>query len=152
MPCCRSSRWLALACLLFLLCLVSAVPLSSQTLDTVAASTQYVVDGDLVNSLPVDRAIDALTFLPGVTTDNSGELLLRAGHAGDAAWYLDGVPILSGFRSTPFFGLSISHNLESRTSLAPNLVDSVGAITGPLPAELGNGQSGALSIRTRLPR
>jgi len=111
-----------------------------------------MVDGNLVNSLPVDRAIDALTFLPGVTTDNSGELLLRAGHAGDAAWYLDGVPILSGFRSTPFFGLSMSRNLESRTSLGPNLVDTVGAITGPLPAELGNGQSGALSIRTRLPR
>jgi hypothetical protein len=148
---CHSSRRLPPACLLLVLCLAAAVPLHSQSLDTLP-STSYTLDGDLVNALPVDRAVDALTFLPGVTTDNGGELLLRGGGPEDAALYLDGVPVLSGFRSSPFFRLSISHNLESRTSLAPTLVDSVSVVTGPLPAGLGNGQAGAVSILTRLPR
>src|SRR5919112_460124 len=152
MPFRLSGRWLRLAGLLLVLRLATTAPLYSQSLDTLVPSTSYVLEGDLVNALPVDRAIDALTFLPGVTTDNSGELLLRGGRPGDAALYLDGVPLLSGFRSSPFFRLSISRNLESRTSPGPNLVDTVSVLTGPLEAELGNGQSGAISIRTRLPR
>ena len=109
----------------------------------------HALAGDLINALPLDRTLEALTFQPGVTTNSQGELLLRAGRPQDAALYLDGVPILSGFRSTSFFGLSISQSLESSAGIAPNLVDSVTAITGPLPSSLGNGQSGAISIRSR---
>jgi hypothetical protein len=150
MPRCHGREFPLAWVLLF--CHFAIAPrLYSQAMDSAAASTRYAVDGELVTSLPVDRAIDALRFLPGVTTDNSGELQLRGGRPGDAALYLDGVPILSGFRSTPSFGLTISRTLESRSSIAPNLVESISTTLGPLPADLGNGQSGAVSIETRRP-
>jgi hypothetical protein len=90
-----------------------------------------------------------LTLQPGVTSNDRGELLLRGGKPGDAALYLNGVPILSGFRSKPFFGLTLSRVLESRAGIPPNAVESITLETGEMAAELGNGESGAISIRTR---
>jgi outer membrane receptor for ferrienterochelin and colicin len=110
-----------------------------------------VVSGELVNELPLDRVVDVLRFLPGITTNNAGELLLRGGRPGDAALYLDGVPVISGFRATPFFSLGISRMLESQLSPAPTLAESVTVETGPLSAQWGNGQAGAVSLHTRQP-
>src|SRR3954454_19166124 len=141
------SRLPALAGAILALSLGLPQGLSAQGFDSL--STTRTIAGDLISDLPVERALDALSFEPGVTTNSQGELLLRGGPPQDAALYLDGVPILSGFRSTSFFGLSLSQNLESRASIAPQLVDSVAAITGPLPSFLGNGQAGVISVRTR---
>jgi hypothetical protein len=153
MPRYRVSRLSSLAGeLLVFLGLAAPPTLTAQDFDPTATSTQYTIDGKLVNELPVDRAIQALTLLPGVATDATGELEIRGGRPGDVAVYLDGVPILSAFRSTPFFGLAISRTLESRTSIAPNLVDSISALTGPLQAELGNGQAGSILLHTRVPQ
>src|SRR4051812_43512189 len=71
--------------------------LSSQT------TTQFSVPGEVIDALPLDRPSEALLLQPGVTANNRGELLLRGGNPGDAALYVDGVPVLSAFRSTPFF-------------------------------------------------
>ena len=131
--------------------LAGAAPLVSQVPDSSAGSTRSTISGELAEALPLDRAVEVLPFLPGVTTNNTGELLLRGGRPGDAALYLDGVPILSGFRSSPFFGLAISRTLESRIGLAPPMVDRVTLVTGPMSAELGNGQAGVVSIQTREP-
>jgi hypothetical protein len=141
------SRLPALAGAILALSLGLPYGLSAQGFDSL--STTRTIAGDLISDFPVDRALDGLSFQPGVTTNSRGELLLRGGQPQDAALYLDGVSILSGFRSTSFFGLSLSQALESSASIAPQLVDSVAAITGPLPSFMGNGQAGVISIRTR---
>ncbi|HKG32424.1 MAG TPA: hypothetical protein VKB22_01705, partial [Gemmatimonadales bacterium] len=99
MPRYRVSRLSSLAGeLLVFLGLAAPPTLTAQDFDSTATSTQYTIDGKLVNELPVDRAIQALTLLPGVATDPTGELEIRGGRPGDVAVYLDGVPILSAFR------------------------------------------------------
>lgn len=156
----NSVCWLAqLAWGSCVLILVSPTPLAAQDLDppsagqitepTDSVSTRYTVPGEVVDALPVDRPGEVLPLQPGVTTNNRGELLLRGGSPGDVALYLDGVPILSAFRSVPFFGLTLSRALESRIAITPGAIESITVGTGPLTAGVGNGQAGAISIRTR---
>lgn len=114
-----------------------------------SSTTRYTIPGEIVDDLPLDRALDALVFQPGVTTTNSGEVMIRGSKAGDAAVYLDGIPILSGFRSQPFFILSRAQSLGSEVGVSPNMVGSIEVQSGPLSAGLGNGQAGMISIRTR---
>jgi outer membrane receptor for ferrienterochelin and colicin len=114
-----------------------------------SSATHFTIPGEAVDALPVDRPEDALLLQAGVTTSNAGDLLLRGSKAGDAALFIDGIPIVSGFRSTPFFRLSRSQYLDSPLGVSPNIVGSIDVHTGPLPAAVGNGQSGAISILTR---
>jgi hypothetical protein len=114
-----------------------------------SSTTRYTVPGEIVDDLPLDRAVDAVVFQPGVTTTNDGEVMIRGSKAGDAALYLDGIPILSGFRSLPFFILSRAQSLGSELGVSPNMVGSIEVQSGPLSAGLGNGQAGMISIRTR---
>jgi hypothetical protein len=113
-----------------------------------SATTLHSMPDSLVDPFPVDHPTDLLTFEPGVTTTNQGELLLRGSKAGDAAIYLDGIPLLSAFRSTSFFGLTRSRRLESPIGVPPGAVQSISVTTGPMAAELSNGQAGAISILT----
>jgi TonB-dependent Receptor Plug Domain len=133
----------------FVLALILPSRLLSQSLDSSTASSRYTIAGDWIRLLPLDRAADVLTLEPGVTTTQDGELLVRGGGPGDAATYLDGVPMLSAFRSRPFFGLTRFQSLESSVSFSPVTVDSVTVVTGPLAAPLGNGQSGAILFNSR---
>src|SRR5215217_7167483 len=124
MPRYRVSRLSSLAWLLSLRHLVHPPPVISQSLDFSSASTRYAVNGEMVDALPVDRATDVLRFLPGVTTDNAGELLLRGGNPGDAAVYLDGVP--------PAVRLPIDCLLPSRYFPEPGIPDGYRAEPGRL--------------------
>jgi hypothetical protein len=114
-----------------------------------SSATHFTIPGEAVADLPVDRPEDALLFQAGVTTSNAGDLFIRGSKAGDAALFLDGIPVVSSFRSTPFFQLSRSQHLESQLGVSSNMVESIDVLTGPLPAALGNGQSGAISVLTR---
>jgi hypothetical protein len=146
----RVSRLAPLAWGTLVLNLSIWTPLPAQTVDSIEiGATRFTVSGQEVEALPVDRASEVLPLQPGVTTNDQGELLVRGGQPGDVALYLDGVPILSAFRSRPFFGLSRSRVLESGIGVAPNAVESITLQTGPLPAGAGNGQAGVISIRTR---
>jgi TonB-dependent receptor-like protein len=138
-----------------MLVLTIAGPLAAQDMAASDSSdsvppltTEFSMPGEVIDALPLDRPTEALLLQPGVTADNRGELLLRGARPGDAALYVDGVPVLSAFRSTPFFALNISQTLESRLDLAPNAVRSIAVTTGPLPAAVGNGQGGVISLTT----
>jgi hypothetical protein len=141
-----------------ILVLAIAVPLQAQDVTWISddssgssvqpLSTRFSIQGALVDELPVDRPAEVLLLQPGVTANNQGELLIRGGRPGDASLYLDGVPILSASRSTPFFGLSLAQSLGSELDVGPNAVGSIGVTTGPLTAAVGNGQSGAIDLRT----
>jgi hypothetical protein len=138
-----------------MLVLTVAGPLAAQDMAASGSSdsvppltTEFSMPGEVLDALPLDRPTEALLLQPGVTADNRGELLLRGGRPGDAALYVDGVPVLSAFRSTPFFALSISQTLESQLALAPNAIRSLAVTTGPLPAAMGNGQGGVINFTT----
>lgn len=150
MVACCVSRLRRLTWGLFVPALLTPASLPGQAAEgSDSATTRYTVPGTLVDAVPVDRPLDLLPLQPGVTTSNEGELSLRGSKAGDAAIYLDGIPVLSAFRSRPFFLLTRSRTLESQIGISPRAVQSISVTTGPLPPELGNGQGGAISIITR---
>jgi TonB-dependent receptor-like protein len=158
MICCFVRRLPAVfGCGVTILVLAVAGPLAAQDINSAADSseistqpltTEFSIAGEVIDALPLDRPAEALLLQPGVTANNRGELLLRGGRPGDAALYLDGVPVLSAFRGTPFFALNLSQTLQSHLDLAPNAVRSIAVTTGPLPAAVGNGQGGVIDLTT----
>jgi hypothetical protein len=127
-----------------------------QGIDVVAASNALVprdevttkqrVQGDFLESLPIDRVNDLLTLMPGVEeTGARGPLALsiRGGRPDEVAVYVDGVPVTPGYR-----GLGLA-TPSTQISVATNAVEEASVITGSPSAEFGNAQSGLVSLVTR---
>lgn len=121
----------------------------AEILDTSGATVQSL-DGNLLDNLPGDRITALLSLRPGITAAGFGQLSLRGGRAGDAAAYVDGVPVLPGFRGA-LFRSGTFDALDAGITPGTNAVEAVDAITGPLPAGIGNGRAGAILYRTRNP-
>ncbi len=117
-------------------------------MDSIPSTVQFLQRDDL-DRLPADRIEGMLLLRPGITATSLGELSLRGGSAGDAAVYLDGIPVLSGSRGLPFFRSSIFEANDARITAGTNAIEQVSVNTGPLPASMGNGRAGAISYRTR---
>lgn len=92
--------------------------------------------GAEVGGLPVDSVEGALLLRPGITGSAEG-ISFRGGAPGEYTTYLDGINITPGTR-------------RRRPALAPNMVGSATAVTGPLPGMLG-GANGALLLETPVP-
>lgn len=142
------------ACFLAAFCIAAGVKrLSAQAQaalapDSLQATTQSF-GYDLLEHLPADRIDALLPLRPGITATNLGQLSIRGGAPGDAAVYLDGVPVLSGFRGLPFFRRALFQTTESSLSTGTNAIERVDVTTGPLPASTGNGRAGSISYWTR---
>ncbi|HXE56938.1 MAG TPA: hypothetical protein VNK43_02965 [Gemmatimonadales bacterium] len=106
--------------------------------------------GELVDRLPVDRVEQALVTLPGVGTDNRGQLHLRGGDPEDAVLYVDRIPVAPGRRGLPVFGGGLDPR-QSRLGLGTNAPARAELRIGPPSpsAALGNGQGGALLLETQ---
>jgi hypothetical protein len=117
------------------------------------ASTVQALDGKLVDQLPLDRIGDALILLPGVGTGESAGVSFRGGRTGDAATYLDGVPVSPGYRKTAiiFDPVDVPAPGQSFLSLGTNSLTRLEAITGPLSPSLGQGQAGVILLETPTP-
>jgi hypothetical protein len=102
--------------------------------DPKVTATSQVLDGKLVDRLPVDRIRDALVLLPGVGVGETAGISIRGGRPGDAATYLDGVPVSPGFRkqSRVFDRDHIPAPGQSFLDLGTNSFSSLEAMTGPL--------------------
>ena len=131
----------------------SAGPLAAQqsvAADSGAAApgaTTQTMPGLLIDRLPVDRVQDVLRLQPGVNEAPDSSLSIRGGGAGDYAIYLDGLPVAPGLRRLNGRTLGISHG---RLALpGTNAVQEAAVWTGPLPASIGHGQSGAVWLTTR---
>ncbi len=95
-----------------------------------------VVSGRLIDQLPVDSVAGALLLLPGVGIAANGSLSVRGSTGGATSLYLDGIPVTAGSR---------------RLGLTPgtNALAEAAVLDGPLTAALGNGEAGAIVLRTR---
>ena len=97
------------------------------------------MSGRLIDELPVDSVTGALLFQPGAGVAADGALSLRGSSGGEAATYLDGIPVTPGTRRV-------------RLSPATNSVEDATVLAGPLSAALGNGIAGVVLMRTRSTR
>ena len=101
-------------------------------------TSKPIVTGEVIDDLPVDDIRRVLTLQPGVVESGRGlGLSIRGGRAGEAAIYIDGVPV----RSVRTGG--------GRLDLGTNAVEEASVTTGALGAEFGDAQSGIISTVTR---
>jgi carboxypeptidase family protein/TonB-dependent receptor-like protein len=119
-------------------------------------TTRQRVDGEFTEALPVDRLAQALALTPGVIIGSrrgSMTLTIRGGRPDEAAVYVDGVPVTPGFKGTYEGGGSTPagqyanrpHGLDPPVGA----VEEASVTAGALAADVGNAQSGVISIETR---
>ena len=142
---------------LLLVVMVVTAPLTAQTPgpDVKQAATAQVMEGKLVDQLPLDRVRDALVLLPGIVAAGDGRPSLRGGHPGDVATYIDGIPVSPGYRKSEFIFSRTSPGIpgpgQSFLDVGTNTLSTVEALTGPLSPALGQGQAGVIMLRTVSP-
>ena len=107
-------------------------------------TTKQRIDGQFADHLPVDRINDVLKLQPGVTADNNGNLSIRGGRLNEAATYVDGVPVQSGYRGDRYAGAA-----ATQISIGTNAFEEASITTGSSSAEFGNAKSGIISIVTK---
>jgi len=100
-------------------------------------STKSIVQGAVVDQLPLDNATNIVVLQPGVVQTNSGRTI-RGGRANEEAVFIDGVLVRS-------FGQGRADNVN----LPTNALEQVDVNIGAFSAEFGEGQSGVVSFVTR---
>ena len=111
------------------------------------------IDGWFTDRLPVDRARGVLALQPGVVAGvdtgygGSQTLSIRGGRIDEAAVYVDGVPVSSGYRAR--MAEAFSSTVGTEISVGTNAVEEASVTTGATSAEFGNALSGVISIQTK---
>ena len=100
-------------------------------------STKSIVQGQLIDQLPLDNAASIIVLQPGVIQTNQGTTI-RGGRANEEAVFIDGVLIRS-------FGQAQANNV----ALPTNALEQVDVNVGAFAAEFGEAQSGVVSYVTR---
>lgn len=122
------------------------------TVETLPTAT-YVLDAEMIQSLPVREATDMLRSTPGVTfgasspgSDIGDDISIRgfsSYHGADVAVYIDGVPV-----NWP--NGAMRHGMVDFNWLSPELIERIEVIKGPFSAEYGNfNLAGAINIITK---
>lgn len=107
----------------------------SMILETVP-STIYVIDRAEMDLMPVPDLLGIIDRQPGVVT-SGGVLHVRGGRAGEVAFLLDGIPVVSPVDN-------------SFSSLLPvSAVAEASIVTGGATAEYGNAMSGVVNMVSR---
>jgi hypothetical protein len=126
-------------------------------------TTRQRLNGAYTDKLPVDRLTDALVLQPGVVASSQRSTLtlsIRGGRPDEAAYYVDGVPVSTGFRGTGQNFMSVLNSNSVQGSdlfefhahgldVGVNAVEEASVVSGAPSAEFGNAQSGIISIQTR---
>lgn len=101
-------------------------------------TSKPIISGELIQNLPTDNIQGALRLQPGVVESARG-LSIRGGRVGEAAIYVDGVPVRS-----------VSGNTGMGTStVGANALEEASVTTGAIGATQGDAQSGVISFVTR---
>ena len=100
-------------------------------------STKSIVQGEVIDQLPLDNASSIVVLQPGVIQTNQGTTI-RGGRANEEAVFIDGVLIRS-------FGQATANNVN----LPTNALEQVDVNVGAFAAEFGEAQSGVVSYVTR---
>jgi len=99
-------------------------------------TSKPIVQGDVIQALPVDNVSQVLRLQPGVVEGRTGQTI-RGGRPGEAATYIDGVLVrnLTG--------------QSSGVSVGTNAIEEASVTTGAIGAEYGDAQSGVINLVTR---
>lgn len=100
-------------------------------------STKSIVQGEMVDQLPLDNAAGVIVLQPGVVETNRGRTI-RGGRPNEEAVFLDGMLVRG-------FGTGNAANLE----LPTNALEQVDVNVGGFAAEFGEAQSGVVSYVTK---
>ena len=104
-------------------------------------SSKPIMQGDVIEQLPVDAVSQVLRLQPGVVETARG-ITIRGSRPGQAALYIDGVLVRSVSGNTGASG--------SGTALVgTNALEEASVTTGALGAEMGDAQAGVISLVTR---
>ena len=106
-------------------------------------ASKSIVDGGLIDDLPVDNIQQALRLQPGVVESNRG-ISIRGGRPGEAAVYVDGVQIRN---LNAEFGRGMG--TQGTVTVGTNAVEEASVTTGASGVEFGDAQSGVISLVTR---
>ena len=98
-------------------------------------ASKPIMQGDVIQALPVDAVSQMLRLQPGVVEGRTG-LTIRGGRPGEAATYIDGVLV----RSLTGTGT---------ISVGTNALEEASVTTGAMGAEYGEAQSGVVQLVTR---
>ena len=100
-------------------------------------TSKGIIQGDVIQALPVDAVSQILRLQPGVVVGRDGALTIRGGRPEEAATYIDGVLVrsVSGMTGT--------------ISPGTNALEEASVTTGAIGAEYGEAQSGVISLVTR---
>jgi hypothetical protein len=110
-------------------------------------ASKSIIAGDLLQSLPVGQASEAIRLQPGVVESGRG-ISLRGSRTDEAIVYLDGVPMrsVSGRTGT---GRGAPNNGLGVNVIGTNALEEVSVTTGAIGASQGDAQSGVISFVTR---
>jgi hypothetical protein len=101
-------------------------------------TSKGIVEGELINQLPVNDVRQILTLTPGVVESGSARgVSVRGGRPGEAAVYIDGAPVRSAMFGT------------QALDVGTNAVEEASVTTGALGVEFSDAQSGLISYTTR---
>jgi hypothetical protein len=110
-------------------------------------TSKPIVQGEVIQELPVDAVSQVLRLQPGVVESNRG-LSIRGSRPGESATYIDGVLVKNfnaGFRSGTG-GLSSGHGTST---VGVNSLEEASVTTGATGSEFGEAGSGLISLVTR---
>jgi hypothetical protein len=112
-------------------------------------TSKPIVQGEVIQELPVDAVSQVLRLQPGVVESNRG-LSIRGSRPGESAQYIDGVLVrnfIAGFRGAfNSTGLSTGHGTST---VGVNALEEASVTTGATGAEFGEAGSGVISLVTR---
>jgi hypothetical protein len=110
-------------------------------------TSKGIIQGDVIDNLPVDNLSEVLRLQPGVVEGTRG-ITVRGGRPGETATYIDGVLVRSynaqfrGFNSAGAAGGNI-------VQVGSNALEEASVTTGAIGSEFGEAQSGVIALVTR---
>jgi len=105
-------------------------------------TSKPIVQGQLIQDLPVDAVNQVLRLQPGVVESSRG-LTIRGGRPGESATYIDGVLVRNYGQS--FLGIGSN----TTVSVGANALEEASVTTGATGAAYGEAGSGVVSLVTR---
>jgi len=110
-------------------------------IDKFETANQVTISHEEIKHRPVTTVDELLGQVAGVVTNQSGEVFIRGGRAGEVAYYVDGVPI-----GDPLGGLG---QAGANLSLVSGSIQEFTIIKDGFDPEYGDALSGIVKITTR---
>jgi hypothetical protein len=103
-------------------------------------ASRSIVTGETIDRLPLDQAASIIKLQPGVISTNRGDgYSIRGSREGEAAVYIDGVPIRR----------LQNGSTQNEIEVPTNGLAQVDVTTGGISARFGNAQSGVINYVTK---